>query len=150
MIKNVITLLFICIPIFTLAQAKWDTIDRLKGTWQIGEQQVEVWTKETDYDMTGKGIQINREGEEVILEHLQIEGHPKGGIYYKATVPNQNEGKTISFVLKDWDKRNLIFENAKHDFPQKIHYNFRGKKRVKVHVSGSGRSFSLEMRKVSR
>jgi len=149
MSKKALILLLCSIPFWGMTQSKWNTIDRLVGTWKITKkQQFEVWQKAGDYDIKGEGIKVNALGEKKVLELLQIEGHPKGGIYYKATVPDQNEGKTVSFYLSKWDKKNLVFENPKHDFPQKIHYTFKGKKKLHVHVSGGGNGFVVKMIKV--
>lgn len=151
MLKQFVLTLCLTLPLLSHGQYKWATINKLEGTWQVvGKQQFELWEKVAEHDMKGKGIRVNATGEQQILEYLQIKGHPKGAIHLKASVPDQNDGKTISFYLSHWDNRNLVFENPAHDFPQKIQYRFKGKKKLKVHVSAGEKGFVLKMVKTSR
>lgn len=147
--KNLIILFISLIPLIGFAQFQWKTIDKLEGTWQVeGKPQFEVWAKTEDYKLAGEGFQVNEKGEKKHLEGLVISGNPKGDIYYTATVPNQNEGASIPFHLSAFDKKNLIFENPKHDFPQKIHYQLKGRKKLSVHVSAGEKGFVVKMTKV--
>jgi hypothetical protein len=45
-------------------------------------------------------------------------------IIYQAIVFNQNAGQQIDFYLKHFSDSTLVFENAKHDFPNSIAYQF--------------------------
>ncbi len=149
MAKKFLFLLLTCLPLIGFAQFQWETIDRLEGKWQIeGKQQFEVWEKTEDFRLTGEGFMLNEKGEKKHLEALSISGNPKGGIWYYANVPNQNAGKSIGFYLSSYDKRNVVFENPDHDFPQKIHYQLKGRKNLIVHVSAGEKGFVVKMTKV--
>lgn len=144
-----ICLLIVCLPLLAVSQSKWQAIDKLEGTWQVkGKNQFESWKKVAEYEMEGEGYEQKGQKHKTVRETLLISGHPKGAIYFEATVPDQNEGKTIPFVLTKSDRRNLVFENPKHDFPQKIHYQFKGKKRLKVLVSAGEKGFVVKMIKI--
>jgi hypothetical protein len=144
-----ICLLLICLPLLAFSQSKWQAIDKLEGTWQVkGKVQFESWKKLAEYELEGVGYEQKGEKQRAVRERLLISGHPKGAIYFEATVPDQNDGKTIPFVLTKSDRRNLVFENPKHDFPQKIHYQFRGKRKLKVHVSAGEKGFVLTMNRI--
>ena len=76
---------------------------------------------------------------------IKITGHH---IVYEATVPDQNEGKSISFTLNDSIKEYLSFENIGHDFPKKIQYRRITKDEIEVSVLGEeGRGFSYRQLK---
>lgn len=117
----------------------------LKGTWQIeNKQQFEVWTKQGEENLSGFSYKMKSE-EKVILETLSIVVK-NGQIIYQATVPNQNQGKTIQFTLNPKVKNKLSFENLSHDFPKKIQYTQLSESQLFVEVLGANdQGFSYKM-----
>ena len=62
-----------------------------------------------------------------------------GSIAYQATVPNQNDGATIEFLLTAGGETSWTFENPQHDFPKKIEYVLADSNTLNVFVSGDGK-----------
>lgn len=114
----------------------------MEGVWKReGKQQFEVWEKTNDQLFTGFAYTIV-ENKKVISETLQIQFENKEWIF-KATVPNQNQGKPVQFILNTNEKGMNSFENLSHDFPKKIQYTRIAKNKVKVNVlGGNGKGFS--------
>jgi len=64
-------------------------------------------------------------------------------IVYEATVPNQNDGKAVQFILNNEIKSYLSFENLDHDFPKKIQYKKITEDEIIVSVLGeNGKGFT--------
>ena len=92
-------------------------------------------------ELIGHSYKLNN-NQKTISETLTIK---KAGnqIIYEATVPDQNEGKTIQFILSTKIKTYFSFENDKHDFPKKIQYKKITDDEILVTVLGDkGEGFS--------
>ncbi len=117
----------------------------LEGLWKIeGKEQYEEWRLTSNTDMSGWSYKMNGK-KKIPLETLSIQ---KNGdqIVYNATVANQNDGKTIPFILNEEVKDKLSFENEKHDFPKKIQYTQVNENEIFVEVLGkNGEGFSYKM-----
>jgi hypothetical protein len=57
-------------------------------------------------------------------------------LFYNATVKGQNENKAISFKMTVGTEKQLVFENPKHDYPQKIAYTQIKKDSLVASISG--------------
>lgn len=126
-------------------QAQW-SLEDLVGKWQINESDnYESWTLVSPDSLSGIGFRM-QDGEKKISEYLSIT--IKDGLWtYRARVPNQNEGQTISFKGRVNEDGCRIFENPDHDFPQSIEYCL-SENRFHVTVSGSsGSGFKLILNK---
>jgi len=136
-----IRILFTLLSISTLA---FSQVEKLQGTWKIeNKESFEVWSIEND-SLSGYSYNF-KEGQKIITETLSIK-KVNGQYIYEATVPNQNKGNTIPFLLKSSNASLLSFENAEHDFPQKIQYQFISDSEIEVSVLGEkdkGFSFKL-------
>jgi len=112
------------------------------GTWKIeGEDQYEVWETGKDRELVGYSYKFDN-NEKSITETLSIKT-TDNQIYYEATVPDQNDGRTIRFTLNDEIKSYLSFENMEHDFPKKIQYKRISDEEIEVTVLGDlGKGFS--------
>lgn len=109
---------------------KWE------GSWAIKAAGIltEEWKKENDTLWSGKSY-MQKNDSTIPLETMQI--RIKGdSIFYMPTVPNQNQGKTISFYLSQKNDSLFVFENPKHDFPQRIIYAFSENKKLLVTIDG--------------
>jgi hypothetical protein len=108
-------------------------IEWLVGTWQVeGKSNFEIWDKTSDHQLTGKGVKI--EGIDTsTLEFLEIMSRDDS-IEFIATVPTQNDGKSIPFKLNALDPGDLLFENPEHDFPARIHYTKVSENRIRIRL----------------
>ncbi len=111
------------------------------GTWYDGNNSYEVWEKSGN-GLEGYGYTLS-DSIKKISEYLRMYKY-KGDLMYEATVPDQNNGKPVSFKLTSSDFSTFIFENPNHDFPTTIKYS-RYADTLWVEVSGSQRSLSLKM-----
>jgi hypothetical protein len=63
-------------------------------------------------------------------------------LIYQATVPDQNQGSTISFPLAAFSDTSLVFVNPHHDFPNVIAYYFLSDTSLNVRVESLTDSIS--------
>lgn len=127
----------ICLLCFLIAcsENKSSRLDFIIGTWKMeGKEQYEVWETNKNNEFIGHSYKLNN-NQKTITETLSIKiiGNQ---IIYEATVQNQNEGKTIQFILNDEIKAYLSFENIEHDFPKKIQYKRINENEIEVTVLG--------------
>jgi len=126
-------------------------INLLEGRWKAenGENYIETWASHPgDTLLTGAGYSV-KSGILKATEKLAIV-KTDTSIYYQATVEGQNHGATISFDLVNFDDKNLVFENPKHDFPQQIIYNFLNDSTISIKVGSladTSNNFILMMKK---
>lgn len=121
-----------------------DPVYQLVGEWQVeGKPTYEAWEL-TDGKLVGEGYKI-KDDQKFVSETLSI-SNESGDWTYSATVPNQNEGRTIPFKLNTKVADKLSFENLSHDFPKKIQYQFLSEKEIFVSVLGDeDKGFSFKM-----
>ncbi len=129
--------------------AQTSPLDFLIGTWKReGKTTYESWEKVSEQEYKGRGFK-RTEDQEKTLEYLRI--YLKDGKWvFEATVPDQNEGKSIPFTqnleVKDW----FSFENPSHDFPKKIQYRKTSESAYEINVRGDNHAgFSFKFLKVN-
>ena len=57
-------------------------------------------------------------------------------LFYISTIKGQNNDKPITFKHNDNIEKQLVFENPKNDFPQKISYSKITKDSIFIQISG--------------
>lgn len=118
----------------------WKGLQQLQGTWQVMDKmQFEQWQNENPNAIRGKGYILTNDAKEKVTEYLQLVLREDGSIAYQATVPNQNDGATIEFLLTAGGETSWTFENPQHDFPKKIEYVLADSNTLNVFVSGDGK-----------
>lgn len=98
--------------------------DWLIGNWQrVSEKEIlsETWQQLNDSTFSGRSFFI-RNGDTLSSELISLEQR-KGKLYYIPTVSDQNEGQPVVFAQTNLTDSTVVFENPKHDFPQKITYS---------------------------
>jgi len=130
------------ILITSCAEKDTGQFDFLLGTWKVeGKEQYEAWVQEDPTGLTGHVYGL-ADHKIRILESLAIKTNSQQ-IIYEATVPDQNEGKTIPFILNTEIDSCFSFENTEHDFPKKIQYQRRSNTEIFIRVLGEeGMDFS--------
>lgn len=111
--------------------------DWLIGKWEnnsaIGNLS-ETWKKVNDSIYEGESYFIK--GKDT-LHFEKIQMKQKGeNLFYIATIKGQNKDKAVTFKHNDTIKKQLVFENPKHDFPQKISYSQITKDSIIIQISG--------------
>ncbi len=119
------------------------------GTWKVeGRETYERWEVSGE-SLVGRGYKI-KDGAEKLSENLEIKCI-EGKIYYLATVPDQNDGKTVRFALTSSSESEFTFENPEHDFPKKLIYKKNSPTEMFVQVLGEGgKGFSFKMIKINK
>jgi hypothetical protein len=55
---------------------------------------------------------------------------------YNTAIKGQNDDEPVSFILTDRNEKQLVFENIKHNYPQKISYTRISKDSLVTEISG--------------
>ena len=128
--KNIYTLAFValltivsCKKTENSAKDKIKTADWLIGNWENQLEQgtlSESWEKANDSTFNGKSFFIK---DKDTLNNETIVLSQKGNdLFYIPVVQGQNNNEPVIFKMTKADAKQLVFENPKHDFPQKITY----------------------------
>lgn len=113
-----------------------------KANWLIGQWQnnspegnaTEVWDKLNDSTFIGKSYFVVGK-DTVSSETIRLEQNGSE-LFYIPTVKEQNAGQPVKFTLTNSSNNQLVFENSKHDFPQKISYTKISKDSLLAEISG--------------
>ncbi len=116
-----------------LQKAKW-----LLGDWEktdsLGTLK-EIWVIKDDSTFVGQSYYIQNKKD--TLHNEQIELIQDGEhLIYSATVKGENNDTAIPFQMTKDEDSLLVFENPKHDYPQKIKYKLFKNNSLVATVSG--------------
>ncbi|MFD2602059.1 DUF6265 family protein [Flavobacterium suzhouense] len=114
-----------------------------KANWFLGEwantsnegELTERWKKENDSVFHGESYFVKENKDTVFAEHVKL-WEANGKLTYTVTVPNQNNGEAVDFEMTSSTTNQIVFENPKHDFPNKITYNKVGNDSLVAEISG--------------
>ncbi len=111
--------------------------DWLLGNWENKSDYghlLESWKKVNDSLYDGESYFIK--GKDTLhFEKIQMKQNGED-LFYIATVKGQNNDKPVTFKRNDTIEKQLVFENPKHDFPQKISYSQITKDSIIIQISG--------------
>ncbi len=144
--KTLTTICILCL-LYACSENKLSRADFMVGTWKMeGKEQYEVWESGINNELTGYSYKYS-DSQKIITESLSIKILEKT-VIFEATVPDQNQGKTIPFTLNNEIEDYLSFENLDHDFPKKIQYKRINENEIEVTVLGNeGKGFSYRQLK---
>ncbi|WP_396174136.1 DUF6265 family protein [Flavobacterium sp.] len=127
--KNVIVIV-VCV-LFNSCQNKSEkNFEQLeKMNWLIGNWEnkmddgilSETWKKENDSTFSGESYFIINKKDTVHSETIILR-QIKDELIYSPTVKGQNNDESVDFKLSSESENTFVFENPKHDYPQKIVY----------------------------
>lgn len=137
------TLILLLLAIVSCKNSETAEKDKIKSSkWLLGKWE----TKTADGNLSEKWIQLNDstfQGESFFIkgkDTLHFESillQQKGEeLIYNATVKGQNENKAVAFRMTAGTEKQLVFENPKHDYPQKITYTLITKDSLVASISG--------------
>jgi hypothetical protein len=119
--KALITLFSLALFLNTAKITDIKDLHFLAGTWKVEKKEsYETWSIKGNNVLEGNSYKV-KNGNKQVDEYLSIKTSGNN-VIYSAKVINQNEGKSIEFVLNTLVKDKLSFENLTHDFPKKIQY----------------------------
>lgn len=107
----------------------------LAGCWSADGREpgsVEHWLPPAGGTMLGVSRTV-KGGKTVETEFMQMRSNSDGQLVYIALPSGQKE---TTFVLIKATENEVIFENAKHDFPQRIIYRRLPEKRMIARIEG--------------
>lgn len=103
-----------------LQKADW-LIGEWGSTYPDGGVLTETWIKDNDSTFSAKTFFVT--GKDTVFSEVVSLEERAGKLNYIANASGQNEGKPVAFELVSATGSRLVFENPKHDYPQKITYN---------------------------
>lgn len=115
-----------------LNPAQW-----IVGNWEQKTDKgilTESWQRQNDSVFVGSCYFIN-ESDTLHRETILLEQRADS-ITYSANVTGQNNNKPVPFTLTTANTNSLVFENPKHDYPQKIVYQKSKSNGLLVTISG--------------
>jgi hypothetical protein len=121
----------------------------LSGYWlscSDGREVAETWSVPRAGMLVGSTVTF--EGDQVSFEYARISS-TNGGLSYFASPNGQ---AAVAFALKDASDNRAVFENLKHDFPQRVIYERRGSElrgRIEGMQDGKPLSFEWQYRSVN-
>ncbi|MBB2146212.1 hypothetical protein GM921_11995 [Pedobacter sp. LMG 31464] len=107
------------------------------GNWEMKTTKgkiTESWVQ-NKVELSGKSYRHTLNGDSVLMETLLIK-KINGNFYYCSNVNGQNNGETVNFKLISTENNTFVFENATHDFPQRIVYQNLGKDELLAWIEG--------------
>lgn len=137
------TLILLLLAIVSCKNSEATEKDKIKAAnWLLGKWETktadgnlsENWKKLNDSTFQGESFFIKGKDtlhfESIVLQQKGEE------LFYNATVKGQNENKAVPFKLTLGNDKQLVFENAKHDYPKKIFYTLIKKDSLVASISG--------------
>lgn len=130
----------------SLAGLEWVLGDWLSATSKTHFR--EHWERHPDGHFTGYAESRPSDGGEVSMRENLTLVLRDGGVQYVADVPH-NDGP-VPFGMVSCDGIEAVFENADHDFPQRITYRRLDSDHINVHVSNlEGQGFELHFQRTA-
>lgn len=141
--KNTIVVSIIVLSFVACKDANAGEKDKIKlakdllGNWENKSADgtlTESWTKLNDSTYQASSYFIKNKD---TLHFESISMQQKAEVLtYQSIVKGQNSDKPVTFNLVVSDEKQLVFENLKNDYPQKIIYKQLSKNNVVVEISG--------------
>ncbi|MBS7786924.1 hypothetical protein KIH23_06415 [Flavobacterium sp. CYK-55] len=116
-----------------LAQGEW-----LIGHWENKSPEghfAEQWNKINNEAFNGKSFFIVNK-DTLFSENIELT-QKDGAVFYTATVKGQNNNQPVAFKMTSIKPNEMVFENPKHDYPQKIVYKKINDDSLVAIISGS-------------
>lgn len=105
-----------------LEKAAW-----LLGSWKNSSDQgtmTETWTKDNADSYSAKTYFVI--GKDTVFRELSRLEETGSNLQCVISIEGENDEKPVTFVMTKQSDNNLVFENPKHDFPNKITYQQKG------------------------
>lgn len=112
-----------------------------KANWFLGEWEnqskmgdfTENWEKLSD--STFMGVSIITKGKDTLFHENVVLEQKNDSLFYNVSMKKE-EDEITSFYLTSSTKKQLVFENPKHDFPTKIIYNLISPDSISASIHG--------------
>lgn len=97
----------------------------LEGSWQMKTANStigEIWTKTNTHELKSKAYYL--QGTDTVVYENVVLSNIDNSIFYTVTAANENNAQPVAFKLTSAINKKFVFENAAHDFPKRIVYEF--------------------------
>lgn len=131
--------------IFSLASCKdSNKNNKIKAAqWLLGKWEnksddgnlQEIWKKANDSTFLGESYFIKEE-DTIHFETITLQQNGEE-LKYNTTIKGQNDDEPVTFILTNELEKELVFENKKHDYPQKISYKLLTPKSLVAKIYGT-------------
>ena len=116
---------------------KIKTAHWLLGQWENKSEYgtlTEMWKKANDSTYNGQSFFLK--GKDTIHTETVLLQQVEDQLSYTTTIKGENDDQPVPFIHTDRDETQLVFENLKHDYPQKISYTQISKDSLVAEISG--------------
>ncbi len=125
-----------------LEKAKW-----LIGNWENITKESdsrELWSQKNDSTLFAESF--TTVGKDTVFYEKVDLIERNDSLLYIVSVRNQNNEKPVAFYLTKSTENQLVFENPKHDFPNKIEYTKIGSDSIfaRIHGTEKGETVSVD------
>jgi len=137
------TFILLLLAIVSCKNSEANEKDKIKKTdWLLGKWENKVdegslsenWKRLNDSTFQAESFFI-KDKDTLHFESITLQ--QKGEeLFYNATVKGQNSDKPVPFKMTSETEKKLVFENPKHDYPQKITYTLITKDSLIAEISG--------------
>ena len=110
----------------------------LLGSWSfvnVKGRTIEIWKYRDSAAFISRSYRIDINGDSTLLETVLLKAEDLG-VFYIPIVENQNNKKPIRFKLVATANKKYVFENKKHDFPQRVIYKVKGENKLLAWIEG--------------
>lgn len=134
--------LLVLIAVLAGCKADYSKVDQVKwieGTWVLREGDSDIeekWYKADDTSYFGTAMVRDTTGRMLYTEEIKIVLR-EGKLQYIPIVSNQNDGQPVAFTEVSMTDTSILFENAEHDFPQRISYTLTSDKTIEAYIDGT-------------
>jgi hypothetical protein len=139
-----ITLLILLVAVVSCQKKESVEKDKIKiADWLIGNWEnkspdgvlTENWTKLNDSTFSATSYFIK--GKDTLHFESIVLAQKAETLTYFATVKGQNDDKSVAFPSTAESDKQLVFENPKHDYPQKITYTKGADNTITAEATGN-------------
>lgn len=138
-----IALLLTCMHVSFAQQASWShkefkPLHGLLGLWKMDTPRgaiYEEWQAANDNQLTGRSYRIK--GSDTMLLENVIISLQGDAIFYTPVVQDQNNHQPVPFRLISCNNNRYVFENATHDYPQRVIYDLASASNLRARIEGS-------------
>ena len=125
-------------PAQTFSHKEFTPLHQLPGLWKMETRRgplYEEWKTSGENKLSGRSYKVNN-ADTMVLERVELflQG---GNIIYSPVVTGQNSGQAVQFKLSQLSGSKYVFENATHDYPQRVIYHFITKDSVHARIEGT-------------
>jgi hypothetical protein len=132
-------------------QKKYSQLEKAKwflGYWENVTKEFiakEIWTQKNDSVLFAESF-ITVAKDTVFYEKVDLTER-NDSLFYIVSVRDQNQEKPVSFYLTKATENQMVFENPKHDFPNKIVYTKITSDSLVATIYGSKKSEVFPMKR---